>query len=187
MDRDITQRKQAENAVRESEERFRLVANTAPVLIWMAGTDKLCTYFNQSWLEFTGRPLEAELGNGWAEGVHPDDLNACLDTYEQAFDRRESFRIQYRLRQHDGEYRWVLDIGVPRFNSDGSFAGYIGSCIDITDRKRAEEALASVSRRYCRLNATFSNASAPSAYPKPSSAANPARRACSRPPTQPTA
>jgi PAS domain S-box-containing protein len=145
--RDITERKQAENAVRESEQRFRLVANTAPVLIWMSGTDKLCNYFNQPWLEFTGRPLEAEMGNGWTDGVHPEDLKRCLDTYTQGFDRRESFQMQYRLRRQDGEYRWVVDIGVPRFNPDGSFAGYIGSCIDITDRRRTEEALANMGRR----------------------------------------
>jgi PAS domain S-box-containing protein len=147
MDRDITDRRRVENAVRESEQRFRLVANTAPVLIWMSGPDKLCNYFNQPWLEFTGRSLEAELGNGWADGVHPEDLKQCLDTYTEAFDRRESFQMQYRLRRHDGEYRWVVDIGVPRFNPDGSFAGYIGSCIDITDRKRTEEALANMGRR----------------------------------------
>jgi PAS domain S-box-containing protein len=147
MDRDITERKQAENAVRESEQRFRLVANTAPVMIWMSGPDKLCNYFNQPWLEFTGRPLEAELGNGWKDGVHPEDLKRYVDTHNQAFDRRESFQMQYRLRRHDGEYRWVVDIGVPRFNPDGSFAGYIGSCIDITDRKRTEEALANMGRR----------------------------------------
>jgi PAS domain S-box-containing protein len=145
--RDITERKRAEKVVRESEERFRLVANTAPVLIWMAGTDKLCNYFNQTWLEFTGRPVDAELGNGWAEGVHPDDLRRCLDIYTQAFDRREKLKMEYRLRRHDGQYRWILDIGVPRFNADKSFAGYIGSCIDITDRKQAEAALSSVSRR----------------------------------------
>ena len=145
--RNITKRMQAENAALEGEERFRLVANTAPVLIWMSGPDKLCNYFNQPWLEFTGRPLEMELGNGWAEGVHPEDLEMCLDTYKKAFDRHEPFHIEYRLRRHDGEHRWVFDHGVPRFNFDGSFAGYIGSCIDITDLKRAEEALSTVSRR----------------------------------------
>ncbi len=144
---DITDRTKAEQALRESEERFRLVANTAPVLIWMSGTDMLRSYFNQPWLEFTGRPLEAELGNGWVGGVHPEDSNACLTAYTQAFDRRESFEMQYRFRRHDGAYRWVSDIGVPRFNPDHSFAGYIGSCIDVTDRKLAEEALATMGRK----------------------------------------
>jgi PAS domain S-box-containing protein len=144
---DITARKRAEEALRESEKRFELVANTAPVLIWMSGPDKLCTYFNEPWLEFTGRPIERELGNGWAEGVHPEDFATCFDTYVKAFDRRETFRMEYRLRHHDGEYRWILDIGVPRFNPDGSFAGYIGSCMDVTDRKLAEEALSGVSRK----------------------------------------
>jgi PAS domain S-box-containing protein len=135
------------NGLRESEERFRLVANTAPVLIWMSGPDKLCTYFNQPWLEFTGRSIETQLGNGWAEGVHPEDLSNCLDIYTSAFDRRESFKRQYRLRRNDGEYRWVFDIGVARFNPDLSFAGYIGSCIDVTERKIVEEALANLSGR----------------------------------------
>jgi len=144
---DITDRKQAEHALQQSERRFRLVANTAPVMIWTSGLDKLCDYFNQPWLEFTGRPLAAELGNGWGEGVHAEDLTACLDTYTKEFDAHQSFKMQYRLRRHDGEYRWVLDTGVPRFNGDGSFAGYIGSCIDITDRKVAEETLSTVGRR----------------------------------------
>jgi PAS domain S-box-containing protein len=145
--RDITDRMRGEQALLESERRFRLVANTAPVMIWTSSLDKLCDYFNQPWLEFTGRPLGAELGNGWTEGVHPDDFTACLDTYTRAFDARQPFEMQYRLRRHDGEYRWIFDAGVPRFNSDNSFAGYIGSCIDITDRKLAEEALSTVGRR----------------------------------------
>ncbi len=140
-------RKKGEVQLRESEERFRLVANTAPVMIWMSGPDKLCNYFNRPWLEFTGRPIEAELGNGWSEGVHPEDLKDCLDTYTRAFDRRESFRMQYRLRRQDGEYRWLFDIGVPRVASDGSFAGYIGSCIDVTDRKLAEQAMTEIRRK----------------------------------------
>lgn len=137
----------AMEGLRESEQRFSLVANTAPVMIWMSGTDKLCNYFNKTWLEFTGRPLNAELGDGWSEGVHPEDLNGCLDVFTRSFDRRESFEIQYRLRRYDGEYRWVLDNGVPRSNPDGSFDGYIGSCIDVTDRKLAEQALADMGRR----------------------------------------
>ena len=141
------EREEAAHVVRESEARFRLVANTAPVMIWMAGTNRLCSYVNQPWLEFTGRPLEAELGNGWTEGIHKEDLKHCLETFSRAFDQRQSCALEYRIRRKDGEYRWILDTAVPRFNLNGSFAGYIGSCLDITDRKLAEEALASVGRR----------------------------------------
>jgi PAS domain S-box-containing protein len=144
---DITERKRAEEALRESEGRFRLVANTAPMLIWMSDTNKLCTYFNDSWLAFTGRPMELELGNGWAEGVHPEDLQRCLNTYNRAFDARQTFKMEYRLRRRDGEYRSLLDIGVPRFNQGGSFAGYIGSCVDVSERKLAEDTLSSVNRK----------------------------------------
>src|SRR5438034_44532 len=139
VSRDITLRKQAEDALRESEERFRVVANAAPVMIWMAGPDKLCTFFNKGWLDFTGRGLEQELDNGWAEGVHREDLDRCLNIYKNSFDARQPFTMEYRLRRSDGEYRWVLDSGTPRFASDGAFLGYIGSCIDITERKRGEE------------------------------------------------
>lgn len=148
--RDVTERRRAEEAASESEKRFRLIANTAPVLIWMSGPDKLCNYFNEPWLLFTGRRLEQELGNGWTEGVHEDDLKRCFDTYTQYFDRREKFSMEYRLRRYDAEYRWVLDIGVPRFNSDGSFAGYVGCCMDISDMKEARATLAEFSGRLIR-------------------------------------
>jgi PAS domain S-box-containing protein len=133
--------RRAEIVLRESEERFRIVADSAPVLIWMSGTDKLCTFLNKPWLDFTGRTMEQEIGNGWAEGVHPDDLQRCLKTYTEAFDTRQPFLIQYRLRRHDGEYRWVSDNGVPRYDGQKNFAGYIGSCIDITESLSKEEAL----------------------------------------------
>jgi PAS domain S-box-containing protein len=138
-------RKRAEKSLRESEQRFRLVANSAPVMIWMSGPDKLCTFFNEGWLDFTGRPLEEELGNGWASGVHPKDLERCLEVYSRAFDARDNFEMEYRLRRHDGQYRWVNDVGVPRFGAEGSFQGFIGSAIDVTDRKRSEEALLDMS------------------------------------------
>jgi PAS domain S-box-containing protein len=145
--RDITERKRAEQVLRESEDRFRLVANSAPVLIWMSGTDRLCTFFNQGWLKFTGRTLEEELGDGWVAGVHPDDLRHCLATYSAAFDARADFEMEYRLRRFDGVYRWVVDLGVPRFEADATFCGYIGSCLDITERKSSVEALHNLTGR----------------------------------------
>jgi PAS domain S-box-containing protein len=139
--RDFSERKQAEEALREREERFRTMADSAPVLIWMSGTDKLCYWFNQRWLEFTGRSMEQELGNGWAEGVHPDDFDRCLQTYVNAFDARQSFSMEYRLKRHDGAWRWVIDNGLPLYGPDQKFTGYIGSCLDITEKKDAAEAL----------------------------------------------
>lgn len=136
---DITERKQAAAALLESEERFRNMADTAPVMIWVSGTDKLCTFFNKGWLTFTGRTMEQELGNGWAAGVHPEDLDRCLEIYSSSFDARGNFQMEYRLRRADGEYRSVLDNGVPRWEPGGAFAGYIGSCIDLTDLKRTQD------------------------------------------------
>ena len=144
---DITDRKMAEASLRESEERFRVVADTAPVMIWMSSTDKQPNYFNQAWLDFTGRSFEAELQSGLAAITHPDDFDRCRKIYIEAFDSRRPFKKECRLRRHDGEYRWVLDTGVPRFLADGSFVGYIGSCIDVTDHKLAEEALSNVNRQ----------------------------------------
>jgi PAS domain S-box-containing protein len=137
----IEERRTGDTVLIESESRFRVVADAAPVLIWMAGVDKLCTFFNKPWLEFTGRTIQQEMGNGWAEGVHPDDLQKCLEVYTQAFDARQPFVMQYRLRRNDGEYRWVSDQGVARHTAQGGFAGYIGSCVDVTELMRKEEAL----------------------------------------------
>lgn len=139
--RDITDRRRTIDALRESEEHFRFMADSAPVLIWVAGPDSGCTFFNQSWLEFTGRSMKQELGNGWTEGVHPDDLGRCIATYMSAFNSRCSFSMEYRLRRASGEYAWIADKGVPRYAPNGEFAGYIGSGFDITERKLKEQEL----------------------------------------------
>ncbi|MBC8072270.1 MAG: PAS domain S-box protein [Deltaproteobacteria bacterium] len=154
---DVSEQKRAEASLRESEQRFRLVADAAPVLIWVSGTDKLCSWFNQPWLAFSGRSMAQELGNGWAEGVHPDDFDGCLQTYNAAFDARTPFSMEYRLRRHDGEFRWLIDRGVPRFSSDGEFEGYIGSCIDVTDYKNAEAGLRDADGRKDEFLATLAH------------------------------
>ena len=141
------QHKTAHQSLRESETRFRLVANTAPVMIWMSDPDRNFVYFNQPWLDFTGRSIQAETGNGRAAGLHPEDAARCLRTYTQAFDRREQFRMEYRMRRHDGEYRWVLNHGVPRFTPEGVFAGFIGTAIDVTEAKVAQTKLAQATER----------------------------------------
>ena len=136
----VTDRHESEDRLRQSEERFRKVADTAPVMIWVSGRDKLFTFVNRGWLDFTGSTMEREVGNGWADHVHPDDLEGCLGTYTSSFDARRSFQREYRLRHVDGTYRWILDRGVPLFGPGGDFQGCIGSGVDITDLKFAQEA-----------------------------------------------
>ena len=139
--RDVTAQLRANELIEETEGRFRNMADVAPVLLWMSDTDGLCTFFNQTWLSFTGRTQEEEWGVGWAEGVHFEDFQRCIDTYVEAFNQRRLFEMEYRLRRRDGEYRWLLDRGTPRYTPDGSFAGFIGSCIDITERRELEAEL----------------------------------------------
>jgi PAS domain S-box-containing protein len=129
------------DAARESEERFRVMADTAPVLVWVSGKDGRMTFFNRPWLEFTGRGLQEEQGDGWLERVHPDDLGRTQDTYRAAFSTHDTFRLEFRLQRADGEHRWLLNTGVPRYTADGSFAGYVGSAVDITSHKQAEREL----------------------------------------------
>jgi len=135
-------RQRAEGAARESEGRFRAMADSAPVMVWLSTADGRCTYFNSRWLHFTGRRLDEELGDGWAAGVHPEDLERCLHVYRAAIAKQEGFTMEYRLRRADGQYRWVLDHGVPRIALDGRFTGHIGSCIDVTDLKAAQQIIA---------------------------------------------
>jgi PAS domain S-box-containing protein len=145
--RDDTLRRAAERALRESEERFRLIANTAPVMIWMTDVKGRVTYLNETYLDFTGLPLAAALGDGWMKVPHPDEVERCRDVYVKASEQYEPFQMEQRLRRHDGEYRWMVSTGVPRYNEDGSFVGYIGTAIDVTERKLAEEALSTVSQK----------------------------------------
>ena len=128
-----------EAAQRGAEDLFRTMADCSPVLLWLAGADALCYFFNTTWLEFSGRTLAQEHGVGWTEGIHPSDFRRSMDTYVIAFRERKAFSMEYRLRRHDGEYRWLLNNGAPRFGKDGAFLGYVGSCVDIHDRRTAEE------------------------------------------------
>ena len=148
---DISDRKTAQELLKESELNYKSLADSGQTLVWASGTDKLCNYFNKVWLEFTGRTLEQEIGNGWTEGVHPEDFQACLETYSNAFDKREEFSMDYRLRKYTGEYRWIQDDGYPRYNSTGIFIGYIGHCQDITHRRQSERIISAFAEKYKKL------------------------------------
>lgn len=148
---DVTEARRAEEALRESETRFQVLADSAPVMIWMTGPKREAIYFNRAWLEFTGRSLEEELGDGWLEGVHPDD-HAAVKACDDDFRRREPFTFRFRLRRADGEYRWMHDTASPRYGPDGEFQGYVGTSVDITELRRAEEALREEARTQEALN-----------------------------------
>jgi len=139
--RDITEEKNALLVLEESEARFKTVADTAPVMIWMSGTNRQFDFFNKGWIDFTGRAMEQEIGTGWTEGVYADDLKHCLDIYHSSFEARKEFYMEYRLKRSDGKYRWVSDKGIPRYAPDGTFLGYIGGCADIHEQKMAWDEL----------------------------------------------
>jgi PAS domain S-box-containing protein len=132
LELDLARHKQLLGA---AEARFRLMADSAPVMVWMSGEDGMCTFFNRAWLEFRGRCLEEELGNRWLDGVHPDDRDLCIETYLRCFATKQPFRMQYRLQRSGGSYRWVEDTGAPWYHGTGEFGGFIGSALDIGDRK----------------------------------------------------
>jgi len=140
---DLIERTCAEEALRESEERFRLIANSVPVMIWMSGADQEIKFLNQTWLDYAGQPLDTAVETLQAMVLHPDEVERCRKVYATAFERRQSFQLEHRLRRHDGDYRWVVTAGVPRYSAAGSFVGYIGTSVDITERKLAEGVLSS--------------------------------------------
>jgi PAS domain S-box-containing protein len=144
---DITERRRGEEEVRKARDFYLKVLDDFPNPIWRANVQAKCDYFNRDWLEFTGRTLEQEYGDGWAEGVHPDDFDRCLKIYLDNFHARTPFEMEYRLRYHDGSYHWLVDSGKPFYTPDGEFAGYIGSCYDVQGRKQAEEALRAVNSK----------------------------------------
>lgn len=149
--RDITGRNRAESALRESEQRFRATANAAPVLIWMSGPDKRCTWFNQRWLDFVGRAMEQEIDDGWCDNLHPADFDRALDTYHAAFDVRRPYEMEYRLQRSDGAWRWLLERATPHYGPQGEFIGYIGTCIDITEHRETVEQLRESRARFKTL------------------------------------
>ena len=138
---DITERVATQQALSESEERFRTMADNSPVMIWVSAADSSCTYVNKTWCDFTGRTMQQELGSGWTESIHPEDRDRTFEVYANCVAERKPFAVEYRLRRHDGEYRWIYDTGAARFSPDGEFLGFTGSCIDVTERKQSVEEL----------------------------------------------
>lgn len=145
---DVTERRRAEDELRESEERFRSLADSAPIFIWTAMPDRQIDFFNATWRNFTGRPMEEDTGWGWMQVIHPEDLDGTVATYETSFDARVPYSMRYRLRRHDGEYRWILEHGTPRYAPDGAFLGFIGACLDIHETVLAEEEIRASEERF---------------------------------------
>lgn len=141
LENEVSTLKNQQIEISKAKELYLKIFEDFPALIWRSRLDKLCDYFNSYWLEFTGRTMEQEFGNGWAEGVHPDDFDRCVQTYIAAFDKREAFLMEYRLKNKYGEYRWIRDFGRPFYDLDNTFLGYIGSCYDITEIKETEKKL----------------------------------------------
>ena len=141
LERENSILKEQQIEINKAKELYLKIFEEFPALIWRSRLDKLCDYFNKTWLDFTGRTYEQEFGNGWAEGVHPDDFDFCVQTYLTAFDKREAFLMEYRMKNKFGEYRWIRDFGRPFFDLDNTFLGYIGSCYDITEIKNSELSL----------------------------------------------
>lgn len=138
---DISDRVKSKKIVAEREAWFRNMADNSPVMIWVSDETSQCTYFNNTWLQFTGRSLEQEVGIGWADGVHFDDLGRCIEIYAEAFDKRQPFKMEYRLKRNDGQYRWIQDVGKPTYSSEDVFTGFIGSCSDIHEQRMMKEEL----------------------------------------------
>jgi PAS domain S-box-containing protein len=148
------QQRKTSESLRESNQRFRSLVDAAPVMVWMSAPNAQCTFLNKPWLDFTGRSLQAQLGSGWLDHIHPQDRERCATLCQTAFEGQQGFSNEYRLLRHDGDYRWVLDYGVPRFEPDGKFVGFIGTCIDITDRKEAEDRLRQLSSQLINAQET---------------------------------
>lgn len=147
LQENITEKKKTQSLLEESESRFKIMADSSPILFWVSGEDSSCNFLNKQWLEFTGMKFDEAIGTGWSKAVHPDDLPHVMRDYLENFENKKNFELLFRLKRHDGEYRWVLAYGVPRYGSKGSFEGFLGSCVDITERKSTEENLKKITEQ----------------------------------------
>jgi PAS domain S-box-containing protein len=155
--RDITEKKRSKSRLAESESRFRTLADSAPMLVWTGGNDAMCDYFNKPWLDFTGRTLDQEVGEGWTQSVHPDDRLWCIASYARAFEERRPLEVEFRLRRHDGVYRRILARGAPRISPNGTFDGFVGACADVTELHESQIRAEAASRTKSEFLANMSH------------------------------